>query len=94
MLNQIETVLREQIRPQLALHGGDIRVLSFENGLLRFELLGQCSGCPAASITTEELIRAVLTEAVPQVRDVVLVERVDEDLVAQAKAILSRSRAV
>ena len=94
MLTEIETVLREQIRPQLALHGGDIRVLSFENGLLRFELLGQCSGCPAASITTEELIRAVLTEAVPQVRDVVLVERVDEDLVAQAKAILSRRRAV
>ena len=92
MLTDIETVVREEIRPKLALHGGDIRLLSLQDGVLRFELLGQCSGCPSASITTEELIRSVLTEAVPQVKDVVLVERVDEDLVAQAKAILSRHR--
>ena len=89
MLTDIQTVLEEEIRPQLALHGGDIRVLSVEDGVLRFELLGQCSGCPAASITTEELIRVALTRQVPGVTDVVLVERVDEDLVAQARAILS-----
>ena len=94
MLEQIEQVVEEQIRPQLALHGGDIRVLGVEEGIVRFELLGQCSGCPAAAITTEELIRAALTGAVPGVEDVVLVERVDEDLVAQARAILGRPRPV
>ena len=92
MLTDIQTVLEKEIRPQLALHGGDIRLLSVENGVVRFELLGQCSGCPAASITTEELIRVALTRQVPGVTDVVLVERVDEDLVAQAKAILSGKR--
>ena len=86
MLTGIPTVLEKEIRPQLALHGGDIRLLSVENGVVRFELLGQCSGCPAASITTEELIRVALTRQVPGVTDVVLVERVDEDLVAQARA--------
>ena len=94
MLEQIEQVVEEQIRPQLALHGGDIRVLGVEEGIVRFELLGQCSGCPAAAITTEELIRAALTGAVPGVEDVVLVERVDKDLVAQARAILGRPRPV
>lgn len=89
MLTDIQTILEKEIRPQLALHGGDIRLLSVENGVVRFELLGQCSGCPAASITTEELIRVALTQQVPGVTDVVLVERVDEDLVAQARAILS-----
>ena len=89
MLTDIQTVLEKEIRPQLALHGGDIRLLSVENGVVRFELLGQCSGCPAASITTEELIRVALTRQVPGVTDVVLVERVDEDLVAHARAILS-----
>ena len=92
MLTEIQTVLEEEIRPQLALHGGDIRVLSVEDGVVRFELLGQCSGCPSAAITTEELIRATPTEPVPGVTGVVLVERVDEDLVAQAKAILSGKR--
>ena len=89
MLTDIQTVLEKEVRPQLALHGGDIRLLSGEDGVVRFELLGQCSGCPAASITTEELIRVALTRQVPGVTDVVLVERVDEDLVAQARAILS-----
>ena len=50
-------MLQADIRPKLALHGGDIRLLDFQDGVLRFELLGQCSGCPSASITTEELIR-------------------------------------
>ena len=89
MLTDIQTVLEKEIRPQLALHGGDIRLLSVENGVVRFELLGQCSGCPAASITTEELIRVALTRQVPGVTDVVLVERVDVDLLAQGRAILS-----
>lgn len=92
MLTEIERVVQADIRPKLALHGGDIRLLDFQDGVLRFELLGQCSGCPSASITTEELIRSVLAEAVPQVKDVVLVERVNEDLVAQAKAILNCHR--
>lgn len=90
MLERIKSVIQEQIRPRLALHGGDIRVLSFEDGILRFELLGQCSGCPSASITTEELIQEVLTEAVPQVREVVLVDSIDEDLLNQARAILGK----
>ena len=56
MLTEIERVVQADIRPKLALHGGDIRLLDFQDGVLRFELLGQCSGCPSASITTEELI--------------------------------------
>ncbi len=92
MLEQIEQVLNEQVRPQLAMHGGEIRSIGYENGVYRFELLGCCSDCPAASITTEELIRGTITEAVPQVKDVILVDGVDEDLVAQARAILTRNR--
>lgn len=92
MIREIEKVIHQQIRPQLATHGGDIRVLSFEDGVVRFELLGRCSGCPAANITTEELIRETLRQEVAAVKDVVLVEEVDEDLVAQARAILRRPR--
>ena len=71
---------------------GDDLLLSFEDGVVRFELLGRCSGCPAANITTEELIRETLRQEVAAVKDVVLVEEVDEDLVAQARAILRRPR--
>ena len=88
MLEQIEQVLDEKVRPQLALHGGDIRSLSCEDGVYRFRLLGQCSGCPSAYLTTETLIQETLLQTVPGLEQVVLVQQVSDDLLDQAKAIL------
>ena len=89
MLEQIEQVLDERVRPELRFHGGDIKVLDFTDGVLRFQLLGQCAACPSAYLTTEQLIEAELTAALPEVRQVVLVQQVSDDLLAQAKAILN-----
>ena len=90
MLEQIEQVLNEKVRPQLALHGGDIRSLSCEDGVYRFRLLGQCSGCPSAYLTTESLIQETLLQAFPDLKQVVLVQQVSDDLLDQARAILRR----
>lgn len=90
MLEQIEQVLDEKVRPQLALHGGNIRSLSCEDGVYRFRLLGQCSGCPSAYLTTESLIQETLLQAVPKLKQVVLVQQVSDDLLDQARAILRR----
>ena len=91
MLKQIEQVLNERIRPQLALHGGDIWSLSCEDGVYRFRLLGQCSGCPSAYLTTESLIQETLLQTFPELKQVVLVQQVSDDLLDQAKAILRHS---
>lgn len=92
MLEQIERVLDEKVRPQLALHGGDIQSLSCEDGVYRFRLLGQCSGCPSAYLTTESLIREELLQAVPGLTDAVLVQQVSDGLLEQARAILNHGR--
>ncbi len=89
MLEQIEEILDERVRPQLALHGGNIQSLSCEEGVYRFRLLGQCAGCPSADLTTEELIQEELLQAVPGLKQVVLVQQVSDSLIRQAKAILS-----
>lgn len=88
MLEQIEQVLDERVRPQLALHGGDIRSVSCEDGVYRFRLLGQCANCPSAYLTTENLIEEELLSAVPGLRQVVLVQAVSDALLAQALSIL------
>ena len=88
MLKQIEQVLDEAVRPQLALHGGDIRSLSCEDGVYRFRLLGQCSSCPSAWLTTESLIQETLLQAFPDLKQVVLVQQVSDDLLDQARTIL------
>lgn len=90
MLEQIEQILDEKVRPQLALHGGDIRSLSCEDGVYRFRLLGQCSNCPSAYLTTETLIREELQAAIPELTDVILVQMVSDDLLEQARALMGR----
>lgn len=92
MLEQIEQALNESVRPRLALHGGDIQSLGCEDGVYRFRLLGRCAGCPAADLTTEELIQEELLRAVPGLKQVVLVQQVSDGLLDQARAILNHSR--
>ena len=81
-------MLNEIIRPQLALHGGDIQSLDCEDGVYRFRLLGQCANCPSAYLTTETLIQEELLQAVPGLEQVVLVQAVSDALLDQARAIL------
>jgi len=90
MLAKIETVLDEKVRPQLTLHGGDVKTISYQDNILHIKLLGQCSGCPSAYLTTEELIKAEIMNALPEVQDVVLVHEVSEELLDIARQFLSR----
>lgn len=90
MLKEVEAVLDARVRPALLTHGGDIEVLSLENGVLRFRFLGQCSGCPSASLTTEQLVEAEVTAVLPEVRQAVMVQEVSDSLLAQARALMGR----
>lgn len=92
ILERIEGVLEEKVRPNLALHGGNIRSLECKDGVYRFQLTGQCAGCPSAMLTTENLIRSALLESIPELKDVVLVGGVSQELLDQAKAILRGER--
>lgn len=86
----IEAVLEERVRPLLRAHGGDVEVLEVLDGEVRFRLLGQCSGCPAADMTGESLVQAELLGHVPGVTSAVLVHPASSELLCQAREILRR----
>ena len=88
MLEQIEQVLEERVRPQLALHGGGIESLSCTDGVYHFRLTGQCAGCPSAYLTTQAVIEEELRAAVPGLREIMLVQGVSDSLLDQARALL------
>ena len=88
MYEEIEAVLDEHVRPLLRTHGGDMEVVEVKDGVVRFKLKGKCAGCPAADLTTEELIQTTLTEHLPQIKQAVLVQDISEDLLDEARAIL------
>lgn len=89
-VEQIEKVLNDKVRPDLSLHGGNIQVEKLENGVLHVRMLGQCSGCPSAELTMENLVNTELKEAFPELKQVVLVTGVSDELIAQAREMLRR----
>jgi Fe-S cluster biogenesis protein NfuA len=92
VIQKIEEIIDEKVRPALLAHEGDVQVLSYQDGICRIRLTGKCSGCPSASITTEELIAEEIQNALPEVKDVVLVQEVSEELQDLARRILNHEQ--
>ena len=53
-VNKIIEVLDTKIRPAVARDGGDIKFKSFEDGVVKVELQGSCSGCPSSLMTLKQ----------------------------------------
>ena len=88
-LKRIEAVLDEKVRPALRAHGGEIAADHREDGVLYVKLLGQCAGCPSADLTSETIVEAELTAALPElVRKVAVIQTVSDELWEQAKKLL------
>ncbi|HTL80056.1 MAG TPA: NifU family protein, partial [Bacteroidia bacterium] len=68
---KIVEVLEQYIRPAVEQDGGLITFESFENGVVKVQLRGACSGCPSSTITLKAGIEALLKRMVPGVNEVV-----------------------
>lgn len=71
--NKIREILDTEIRPAVAMDGGDITFEKFENGIVYLYLQGSCSGCPSSTATLKVGIESRLKKAIPEVVEVVSV---------------------
>ncbi|MGI8428805.1 MAG: NifU family protein, partial [Solirubrobacteraceae bacterium] len=55
----------DSVRPYMESHGGNVELLSLENGVARINLQGSCSDCSASAVTLELAIKQALEEAAP-----------------------------
>lgn len=69
--NKIRAILDAEIRPAVAMDGGDITFEKFENGVVYLYLQGSCSGCPSSTATLKMGIETRLRDAIPEVQEVV-----------------------
>ena len=69
-VNKILEVLDTKIRPAVARDGGDIKFKSFENGVVKVELQGSCSGCPSSLMTLKQGVQNLLKHYVKEVNSV------------------------
>jgi Fe-S cluster biogenesis protein NfuA len=68
--DRIQAILDAEIRPAVAMDGGDITFDRFENGVVYLYMQGSCSGCPSSTATLKMGIERRLKEAIPEVVEV------------------------
>lgn len=88
VLDRIRKVIDTSVRPYLNGHGGDIEILDFADGVLKFKLTGMCSNCPSSLLTTEEVVKKEVIEQVEEVKEVRLEVGVSDELIDFAKKLL------
>ncbi len=67
---KIVKILDDEVRPAVAMDGGDIEFKGFENGTVYLRMVGACAGCPSAGMTLKMGVEMRLKEAVPEVKEV------------------------
>jgi Fe-S cluster biogenesis protein NfuA len=67
IVKQIRELLDTRVRPAVAQDGGDIIYRGFEEGIVKLELHGSCSGCPSSTATLKNGIENMLKHYIPEV---------------------------
>jgi Fe-S cluster biogenesis protein NfuA len=70
---KIRAIIDAEVRPAVAMDGGDITFEKFEDGVVYLYLQGACSGCPSSTMTLKMGIETRLKRDIPEVREVVSV---------------------
>jgi Fe-S cluster biogenesis protein NfuA len=75
--NEIERRIREildaEIRPAVAMDGGDITFHGYQDGIVTLHLQGSCSSCPSSVLTLKMGVENRLKSLIPEIREVVQV---------------------
>ena len=68
---RIRAIIESEIRPAVAMDGGDVVFAGYRDGRVELYLQGSCSGCPSSTATLKMGIEARLREEIPEVQEVV-----------------------
>ena len=68
---KIREILDNEIRPAVAMDGGDITFYGYQDGVVTLHLQGSCSSCPSSIMTLKMGVENRLKQVIPQVKEVV-----------------------
>ncbi|MEO5656200.1 MAG: NifU family protein [Nitrospiria bacterium] len=66
----VQKVIREQINPGVAGHGGNVTLVDVKDDIAYVKLGGGCQGCGMADVTLKQGIVVMIKKAVPEIKDV------------------------
>lgn len=59
---RIAETLEKDVKPYLAMHGGDVAVEKIEDGIITLNLKGACKGCTMAAVTFQMGVEQLLID--------------------------------
>jgi Fe-S cluster biogenesis protein NfuA/nitrite reductase/ring-hydroxylating ferredoxin subunit len=77
----------EEVRPYLDSHGGNVELVSVQDGVVLLRMQGSCEGCPASAMTLKLAIEEAVFKAAPDV-EAVEAEGAEEEAPAPAGGLL------
>ena len=67
----IRKIINTEIRPAVAMDGGDIHFSSYQNGIVYLHMEGACSGCPSSEMTLKMGIESRLRKEIPGLKKII-----------------------
>ena len=71
MEERIEQILEEQVRPFLAMHGGGVELVEYQNNKVYLKMFGGCQGCASSAATLRDGIEAIFKSEINEQTEVV-----------------------
>ena len=72
MRDKVEEVL-DKIRPSLMADGGNVELISVNDGVVKVRLTGACGGCPMSTLTLKVGIERILKQEIPEIKEVIAI---------------------
>ncbi len=75
IINKIKNFLDQEVRPFVAMDGGDVNFHKFneDSGVLEINMTGACNGCPSSTATLKNGIESRIQSIIPEVKEVISV---------------------
>ena len=71
IIKDIKSVSESKVKDNVATHGGMINFLSYDNGIVKLEMAGACSGCAMSKKTLHEGVERMLKHYIPEVNQLI-----------------------
>jgi len=71
IVSQVKQLLEERVQPAVASHGGSVNFVSYDQGTLRLQLSGACSGCAGSTTTIKFGVENMMKHYIPEIENVV-----------------------
>jgi Fe-S cluster biogenesis protein NfuA len=65
---QLRKLCRDVLHPLVAADGGELYLVSYDDGDVHLHLAGTCSGCPGVTMTRDRVIEPVLRALGPKMK--------------------------